>query len=114
MKKIWFLDSGCSRHMTGDASMFFKFNEKESGHVIYGDNTKDEILGEGVMGNPSIITIENVLLAKGLKLNLLSISQLCDKGYFVVFDTLSCVIEHKASKAIVFKGCRIIMSICLI
>lgn len=29
------------------------------------------------------------------------------KGYSVVFCTLSCVIEHKTSKDIVFKGSRI-------
>lgn len=44
---------------------------------------------------------------KGLKQNLLSISQLCDKGYSIAFDTLSCIIEHKTSKDLVFKGSRI-------
>lgn len=39
-KIFWFLDSGSSRHMTGDASMFINFNEKEIGHVTYGDNMK--------------------------------------------------------------------------
>lgn len=77
--------------------MFIKFNEKESGHITYGDNIKGKILGEGVVANPSIITIENVLLVKGLKQNLLSISQLSDKGYSVSFGTLSCIIEHKTS-----------------
>lgn len=62
---------------------------------------------DGVMVNPCIITIECVLLGKGLKHNLLSVSQLCDKGYSVVFDTLSFLIEHKASEYLVFKGSRI-------
>lgn len=56
--------------------MFTNFDEKETGCVTYGDNTIVKILGEGIMGNPSTITIENVILVKGLKHNLLSISQL--------------------------------------
>lgn len=93
--------------MMGDASIFIKFDEKETSHIMYGDNTKGEILGEGVVRNSSIITIEGVLLVKGLKHNLLSISLLCDKEYYVVFNTLSCLIEYKASKDSMFKGSRI-------
>lgn len=62
-----FLDSGCSRHMMGDASMFIKFDEKENGHVMYGDNRRGKSLGEGVVKNPSIITIEGMLLVKMVK-----------------------------------------------
>lgn len=90
--------------MTGNAPMFIKFGHKESGHVTYGDNTCDKILGEGVVGNPSIITIEGVLLVKGIKHNLLSVTQSCDKGYYIVFDTLSCIFQCKASKSLVCKG----------
>lgn len=72
--------------MTGDGSIFIKFDEKESGDVTYRDNTRGKILGNCVVGNPSIITIEGVLLVKRLKHNLLSISQLCDKGYSMIFD----------------------------
>ena len=36
------------------------------------------------------LLIENVLLVDGLKFNLLSISQLCDKDYTVVFDKSKC------------------------
>lgn len=40
-----------------------------------------KILGECIVGNLSTITIEGALLVKGVKNNLLSIIQLCDKGY---------------------------------
>ena len=68
--------SGCSRHMMGDTSILIKFDEKENGHVTYGDNTRGKILGEDVVGNPSTITIEGMLLVNGLKHNLLRLSQL--------------------------------------
>ena len=38
--------------------------------------------------------IENVCLVENLKHNLISISQLCDKGYKVVFDKTRCVIKN--------------------
>lgn len=82
--------------------MFIKFNEKESVHVTYGDNIRGTILGEGVAGNPSTITIECVILVKGLKHNLLNISELCKKGYSIIFYALSCLIGHKVSRDLVF------------
>ena len=83
MKKSWYIDSGCSKHMTGDASKFTHISPKNSGHVTYGDNNKGKILGVGKIGmNPST-SIENVLLVDGLKHSLLSVSQLCDKGFLV-------------------------------
>ncbi|XP_061356974.1 uncharacterized protein LOC133301366, partial [Gastrolobium bilobum] len=41
----WVLDSGCSRHMTGDITKFLSITRKEHGHVSYGDNNKGNILG---------------------------------------------------------------------
>ncbi|XP_050896005.1 uncharacterized protein LOC127102702 [Lathyrus oleraceus] len=82
-KKMWYLDSGCSRHMTGDIPLFIDFVPKKKGFFTYGDNNKRAILGKGSVGNPSSTTISDVMLVDGLKHNLLSISQLCDKGYFL-------------------------------
>lgn len=45
------------------------------------------------MENLSTITIKGVLFVKGLKHDLLSISQLYKKWYSIVFNTLSCLIE---------------------
>ena len=39
--------------------------------------------------------IENVLFVKGLKYNLLSISQLCEIGLDVSFSKGGCVIQHE-------------------
>ena len=49
--------------------------------MTFGDNGKGRIIGHGSMGNNSSSLIENILLVDGLKHNLLSISQLCDKGF---------------------------------
>ena len=80
-KQPWYLDSGCSRHMTSDESLFQELDRKKSGNASFGDNSKGIIRGIGTIGNNSHTQIKNVLLIENLKFNLLSISQLCDKGF---------------------------------
>ena len=80
--------------MTGDISLFSTISKKDGGHVTFGDNAKGKIIGIGDIGNNSHIIIENVLLVDSLKHNLLSISQLCDKGFKVIFEPNSCTIEN--------------------
>ncbi|KAK2403095.1 putative mitochondrial protein [Trifolium repens] len=106
LERRWFLDSGCSRHMTGDASLFIKFKAKEKGYVTYGDNNKGIILGVGTIGNPSTITISNVVLVDNLKHNLLSVAKLCDKGFIINFKPTFCTIESNKDKNVILKAIR--------
>ena len=43
-KDLWYLDSGCSRHIPGDKTKFAKLELKEEGFVTYGDNNKGRSL----------------------------------------------------------------------
>jgi len=83
---MWYLDSGCSRHNTGDKKKFKNFKRKEQGFVTYGDN-KGKILGTCDVDGGNTLEIKDVLYVEGLKHNLLSISQLCDKGLKVIFES---------------------------
>jgi len=74
--------------MTGDKSKFVSIICKQEGDVTYGDNNKGRILGRGSIGDKSILLIHDVLYVEGLKHNLLSISQLCDKGYQVIYQVI--------------------------
>ncbi|KAH9697749.1 Integrase catalytic domain-containing protein [Citrus sinensis] len=106
-KNKWYLDSGCSRHMTGNYAWFSSFTKIENGgDVSFGDNSKGKILGIGNVGKVSSTLIENVCLVENLKHNLISISQLCDKGYKVIFDKFSRVIENSCDGKIIFVGNR--------
>jgi len=69
--------------MTGDASKFIHISLKNSEHVIYGDNNKGKIVGVGKIGTNLSTSTENVLLIDGLKHNLSSIYQLCEKGLLI-------------------------------
>ena len=75
--------------MIGDASLFTSIVWKEKGYVKFGDNSRNKIVAIGAIGlYPH--TIENVSLVKRLKHNLLSISQLSDIGYKMVFEHDKC------------------------
>ena len=76
--------------MTGDVTQFISLKLKAEGHVTYGDNNRGRILGRGDVGTKDSTTIKNVLYVEGLKHSLLSISQLCDKGYKVNFEANTC------------------------
>ncbi|KAF1894408.1 hypothetical protein Lal_00027105 [Lupinus albus] len=91
-----YLESGFSRHMTGDKSKF-SFILPKDGFVTYGDNNKGKILGIGRIGKPPHVTIDNVLYVDGLKQNILSISQLCDKNLNVIFKKDLYTIEDRKS-----------------
>ena len=65
IRKKWYIDSGCSKHMTGDVSKFTTISPKKSGHVTYGDNNKGIIIGVGKIGTSSSTPIENVHFSWG-------------------------------------------------
>jgi len=103
--RSWYLDNGCSRHMTGEKSMFITLRMKEGGNVKFGGKQAGKIIGTGTIDNSSI-SINDVLLVNGLEHNLLSISQFYDNGYDVMFDKTNCTIVNKNDNSIVFKGKR--------
>mgnify|MGYP003703321643 FL=1 len=90
--------------MTGDKSFFNKLSSKDGGFVTFGDNKKEKIIGIGSIGISPNPSIENVLLVDGLKHNLLSISQLCDKSNWVIFDKSHCTIESTNDHKALFVG----------
>uniref|UniRef100_A0A2N9FU68 CCHC-type domain-containing protein n=1 Tax=Fagus sylvatica TaxID=28930 RepID=A0A2N9FU68_FAGSY len=58
-KDKWFLDSGCSRHMTGDKNKFTSLTLKDGGNVKFGDNSKGKIIGIGVSTRSKLKNICN-------------------------------------------------------
>ena len=70
---LWYLDSGCSRHMTGDQSLFKVFESKKGGNITFGDGSKSHIKGRGIISLPGWLDIANVLYVERLRVNLLSI-----------------------------------------
>ncbi|GJW25459.1 hypothetical protein Tco_0039270 [Tanacetum coccineum] len=69
---LWYLDSGCSKHMTGDRSRLRNFVKKFIGTVRFGNDHFGEIIGYGdyVIGDS---VISSVYYVEGLGHNLFSV-----------------------------------------
>ena len=89
---LWYLDSGCSRHMTGNKGLFKTLFEGKIGTVTFGDGSKSVIRGIGTVDIPGLPVFKDVWYVNGLKANLLSISQICDNGLNVLFTKYECEI----------------------
>jgi hypothetical protein len=88
MEGFWLIDSGYSRHMTGDRRWLCSLTPvmtKE--YITYGDNGKGRVLLVGTMKVSESVTLRRVSLVKSLGYNLLSVSQLLDEGFEVRFKT---------------------------
>uniref|UniRef100_A0A251VEZ8 Putative zinc finger, CCHC-type n=1 Tax=Helianthus annuus TaxID=4232 RepID=A0A251VEZ8_HELAN len=95
-KDCWYLDSGCSNHMTGNKDLFVRMDDSLKKEVRTGDDKRLEVLGSGeveikIRGLNK--RIPNVFYVKGLKHNLLSVGQLVQKGYKVKFEKDYCTIQ---------------------
>ncbi|GKC94424.1 retrovirus-related pol polyprotein from transposon TNT 1-94, partial [Tanacetum coccineum] len=88
---LWFLDSGCSKHMTGDRSQLTNFVNKFLGIVNFRNDHVAKILGYGdyQIGN---VTISRVYYVEGLGHNLFSVGQFCDSNLEVAFCQPTCFI----------------------
>ena len=72
---LWYLDSGCSHHMTGDKTLFKTLKDKVGDYVTFGDGSHAQVLGKvGTIEIPGLPLLKDVLYIKGLKANLLSIT----------------------------------------
>ncbi|GKE73546.1 hypothetical protein Tco_1535587, partial [Tanacetum coccineum] len=69
---LWYLDSGCSKHMTGDRSQLTNFVSKFLGTVKFDNDHVAKIMGYGnyQIGN---VTISRVYYIRGLGHNLFSV-----------------------------------------
>ena len=100
----WYLDSGCSRHMTGNKSFLTKLEGTNGQFVTFGGGAKGKIIGKGSLQVDGLPELTEVLLVDGLTVNLISISQLCDDGFSVSFGKDAC--EVKRDSCMIMKGVR--------
>nr|GEZ39665.1 retrovirus-related Pol polyprotein from transposon TNT 1-94 [Tanacetum cinerariifolium] len=89
---LWYLDSGCIKHMTGDHSPLMNFVKKFIGTVRFGNDHFGAIIGyeDYVIGN-SVISM--VYYVEGLGHNLFSVRQFCNSDLEVAFRKHSCYVR---------------------
>nr|GEV15253.1 hypothetical protein [Tanacetum cinerariifolium] len=89
---LFIVDSGCSKHMTGNLKLLINFVEKFLGMVKFGNDQIAPILGYGDLVQGAI-TIKWVYYVEGLNNNLFSVSQFCDADLKVAFRKSTCYIR---------------------
>lgn len=95
--EIWFLDSGCSNHMSGNRLWFSDLDENFRQNVKLGNDSRITVMGKGsvrMQVNGIIQVISNVYYIPELKNNLLSIGQLQEKGLTVLIQNGICKVYH--------------------
>ena len=99
LEDTWLMDSGCSRHMTGNKKWFSSLtplSHKE--YVTFGDDKKGKVLGTGVIKVNDCFTLNDVALMDRLRYNLLSVSQLCDADLIVLFRKSNSLVLDSSRK----------------
>ncbi|GJZ61058.1 integrase, catalytic region, zinc finger, CCHC-type containing protein [Tanacetum coccineum] len=101
---LWYLDSGCSKHMTGNRSKLKNFMEKSIGSVRFGNDHFGAIIGyrDYVIGDS---VISRVYYVEGLEHNLFSVGQFCNSDLKVAFRKHSCFVRD-INSADLLKGSR--------
>ncbi|CAM8917539.1 unnamed protein product [Rhodiola kirilowii] len=90
-KECWYLDSGCSAHMTGNPQYLINVKPiHKRQFVTFGDGGEGQVIECGTLKVPDLPELEDILLVDGLKVNLISISRLCDEGQSVTFTCDFC------------------------
>ncbi|GJS79321.1 putative ribonuclease H-like domain-containing protein [Tanacetum coccineum] len=99
-----FVDSGCSRHMSGNIAHLSDFKEFDGGYVTFGGGANGgRITGKGTIKTDKL-DFEDVYFVKELKFNLFSVSQMCDKKNYVLFTDSECLVLSPNFKLAMMKA----------
>ncbi|XP_006593259.1 uncharacterized protein LOC114378981 [Glycine soja] len=103
--EIWYIDSGCSNHMTGHRDWLVNFDAMKKSKVRFVDDRVIQAEGEGNVavrrldGRQAMFTY--VLYVLGMKSNLISMSQLLENGFSMKMSNGSLEVYDTAKKMIV-------------
>jgi hypothetical protein len=87
LRNVWLIDSGCSRHMTSDKGCFSSLVPVVSRtYITFGDDGRGRVLSEGEIKVSDKVTLKCVPLVQSLGFNLLSVSQLLDESFELLFQ----------------------------
>ncbi|KAF3618246.1 hypothetical protein FXO38_33544 [Capsicum annuum] len=102
-ENIWFVDSGCTQHMTSKQEYFTKL-ESAKGSVKLIDKTTLEIVGKGTVAIEApkgTKFIQDVLLVPDLDQNLLSVGQMLEKDYMLLFKDKKCIVSDSSDQEVI-------------
>lgn len=104
---IWCVDSGCTAHMCGRESEFEEMNESNDGKVNLANDASTGIRGKGSVhltasmnGATKLVKLKETLLVPELRVNLLSVGKICDRGYKVTFESDAATIVDAGGESV--------------
>src|ERR1044072_6729952 len=101
---IWYLDSGCSNHMTGNKDWLIHFDSRRKSQVRFADSRTIQSEGIGDIlvrkKDGSQALLQNVLYVPTMKTNLISIGQLLEKGFSVSMQNRTLDIYNASHKKV--------------
>nr|GEY96363.1 hypothetical protein [Tanacetum cinerariifolium] len=89
---LFIVDSGCSKHMTGNLKLLINFVKKFLRTVKFRNDQITPILGYGDLVQGAV-TINRVYYVEGLNHNLFSVGQFCNTNLEVAFRKSTCYIR---------------------
>jgi len=104
--QLWYVDNGCSRHMTGEKSNFLSLTAAQGGSVAFRNGKSGTSVGIGKIRESLSHSIDGVYLVDGLRHNLLGVSQLCDKSNLVVLSSNRCLVVNMNTGDVVLRAKR--------
>jgi hypothetical protein len=92
--------------MTREKRMFSSYekNKDPQRAITFGDGNQGLVKGLGKIAISPDHSISNVFLVDSLDYNVLSVSQLCKKGYNCLFTDIGVTIFRRSDDSIAFKG----------
>ena len=98
----WTLDSGCTRHMTGDPMVLSSREPTATTSVVFANGEASTASEQGV-AHMKGCSLSNTLVVKGMgRTGLVSVSQLVRKGARVIFEGDSATVEKGGQRVAVF------------
>nr|GEX33590.1 hypothetical protein [Tanacetum cinerariifolium] len=88
---LFIVDSGCSKHMTGNLKLLINFMEKFLGTVKFRNDQIAHILGYGDLVQGAVM-IKRVYYVERLNHNIFFVGQFCDADFEVAFPKSTCFI----------------------
>ena len=103
----WLIDSGCTNHMCPNEAWFKKLDRTYNSRVRIGNGDFLEVKGKGVVAinTPSGMKyISEVLFVPEINQSLLSVGQMLEKNYTLLFQNMSCtIVDHVGSELMTVK-----------
>ncbi|CAM6096996.1 unnamed protein product [Calypogeia fissa] len=91
----WLIDSGASSHVTGNRTTLSQMSRSPASHVTTASGSHIPIAGKGSVKFNKNKAVSKVLYVPGVTRNLLSVGQLTDDGYSILFNKRKCYVSQE-------------------